>query len=121
MENERIDEIVYEGEWQCFSEPIKVDNTETSDVTQVADKQKSKRSFTSLITFQLIICLLVAFVIFILKSMNGSTFKSLHLWYKEQNRKTLFSNEVFENIDLIGYFGSTTDSVPSTYDEIPFT
>jgi len=118
VENDRIDEIIYEGDWQTF-EPMVISENFDETVEVVSEKKnRKKHHFISLITIQLVICLLIAFVIFILKSMNGTAFSSLRFWYKENMRRTLFSTEVFEDIDLSSYFKATTDSLPATYDEI---
>ena len=118
MQDERIDEIVYEGDWQTFETPVLKDVEEKTEPQTAVSKPKKKRGFISLITLQLVICLLLAFVVFILKTMNGKVYKTLSLWYKNQSRQTLFSNEVFEDIDLSKYFSATKDSAPATYDEI---
>ncbi len=119
MEDYRKDEIVYDENWQRFDEPVvqieKSDSIEEA-VPDKKDKTKKETRRLPLITIQLIICLIIAFVLFILKAMNSDFYKDISLWYSEQMQNTLLSNETFEDIDLSKYFPATSDEV-ATIDE----
>ena len=122
MEDFRKDEIIYDEDWKQFDEPVLVDKDkrESDNETpekEVAKPEKRKRVFPSLITIQLIVCLLIAFLVFMLKAMNSDTYAQLCKYYDELMQKTLLSSSMFEDIDLSKYFESTADEVIATNDE----
>ncbi len=122
MEDFRKDEIIYDEDWQCFDEPVvseqkPIDNSDVeSDKKPV--KNKPKKLFPALITIQLVVCLVIAFLVFMLKAMNSQTYAQFCDWYNELMSDTLLSNSTFEDIDLSQYFEATTDQVSATNDEI---
>lgn len=126
MEDFRKDEIFYEEDWKHFDEPVlaqkyehdsgDTQQTEKSETPKKAEKQK--RNFPALITIQLVLSLLIAFLVFMLKAMNSDTYKQLCEYYDELMQETLFSSSVFEDIDLSQYFEATADEVLSTNDEV---
>ena len=126
MEDFRKDEIFYEEDWKHFDEPVLAQKYEhDSDDTQQTEKsenpkkaEKQKRNFPALITIQLVLSLLIAFLVFMLKAMNSDTYKQLCEYYDELMQETLFSSSVFEDIDLSQYFEATADEVLSTNDEV---
>ncbi|MBQ7133690.1 MAG: hypothetical protein IJO20_04255 [Ruminococcus sp.] len=117
MEDFRKDEIIYDENWQRFDEPVvQHDNNKGEETMPEKEEKPKEKRRLPLITIQLIVCLLIAFVLFILKAMNSDFYKELSLWYSEQMEKTLLSNETFEDIDLSEYFPATADEV-ATVDE----
>ncbi len=118
MEDLRKDEITYDENWQRFDEPVvSVDNNDTEDTKpETKEKKPIEKRRLPLITIQLVVCLIIAFVLFILKAMNSDFYKEISLWYSEQMENTLLSNETFEDIDLSEYFPATSDEV-ATADE----
>lgn len=123
MEDFRKDEIIYDEDWKQFDEPVLVENDKSESVIETAEKEvakpeKRKRVFPSLVTIQLIVCLLIAFLVFMLKAMNSDTYAQLCKYYDELMQKTLLSSSVFEDIDLSKYFESTADEVIATNDEV---
>ena len=126
MEDFRKDEIYYDEDFKRFDEPVLAkkyendcDNTSESDKSENPKKvEKRKKNFPALITIQLVLCLLIAFLVFMLKAMNSDTYKQLCEYYDELMQETLFSSSVFEDIDLSQYFDATADEVTSTNDEI---
>ena len=121
MQEYRKDEIIYDEDWKRFDEPSKAVVVDTNeDITsenREADKKAKEKRPVSLITIQLIICIIIVFVIFMLKSMDSDTYKNLSNWYNEQMRNTLVSSKTFEDIDLKKYFVETPDELSSTFDE----
>ena len=126
MEDFRKDEIYYDEDWKHFDEPVLAkkyehdcDNTSESEKSANHQKvEKPKKNFPALITIQLVLCLLIAFLVFMLKAMNSDTYKQLCEYYNELMQETLFSSSVFEDIDLSQYFEATADEVTSTNDEV---
>lgn len=122
MQDYRKDEIIYDEDWQRFDEPAKAEvvNAENESKPEKIqpDKKNKEKKPISLITIQLILCLIIAFVIFMLKAMDSATYENLSNWYNEQMRNTLVSSKKFEDIDLSKYFESTPDEFISTDDEI---
>lgn len=125
MDGYRKDEITYSEDWQRFDEPAQpydmpveskqyIENSEPE--TKREKKPEKKRSFPALITIQLVICLIIAFLVFILKAMNSDTYKQLCDWYNDSMKNTLVSNSSFEDIDLSHYFDASADQ--ATADEV---
>lgn len=123
MEDFRKDEIFYDEDWKQFDEPVLVEKTEHDSENEepakkVEKPEKRKRTFPSLITIQLVVCLIIAFLVFMLKAMNSDTYKQLCKYYDELMQETLLSNSVFEDIDLSQYFEATADEATATNDEV---
>lgn len=124
MDDYRKDEIIYDENWQSVCEPIISQNTNDTD-NYADDKRneeeskvkKEKRVFPALISIQLVLCLIIAFSVFILKAMNSDSYKQLCSWYNDLMQETILPNSAFENIDLSQYFSATADEV-STNDEV---
>lgn len=122
MEEFRKDEITYDEDWQCFDEPVVSEQKQIDNSDVESDKKpennKPKKMFPTLITIQLVMCLIIAFLVFMLKAMNSQTYAQFCDWYNELMSDTLLSNSTFEDIDLSQYFEATTDQVSATNDEI---
>lgn len=122
MEEFRKDEITYDEDWQCFDEPVVSEQKQIDNSDVESDKKpennKPKKMFPTLITIQLVMCLVIAFLVFMLKAMNSQTYAQFCDWYNELMSDTLLSNSTFEDIDLSQYFEATTDQVSATNDEI---
>lgn len=122
MEEFRKDEITYDEDWQCFDEPVVSEQRPIDNCDVESDKKpennKPKKMFPALITIQLVVCLIIAFLVFMLKAMNSQTYAQFCDWYNELMSDTLLSNSTFEDIDLSQYFEATTDQVSATNDEI---
>lgn len=122
MEDFRKDEIIYDEDWQCFDEPVLSEQKSADDSDVESDKKpektKPKKLFPALITIQLVVCLIIAFLVFMLKAMNSQTYAQFCNWYNELMSNTLLSNSTFEDIDLSQYFDATTDQVSATNDEV---
>lgn len=121
MQDYRKDEIIYDEDWQRFDEPHKAEILSTDDEIKPENnesKKKKEKKPIRLITIQLVVCLIIVFVIFMLKAMDSDTYQKLSKWYDEQMRNTLVSSKKFEDIDLSKYFQSSPDELISTDDEI---
>lgn len=121
MQDYRKDEIIYDENWQRFDEPYKAEVVKTeadNEPENPQDEKPKEKKPIPLITIQLILCFIIAFVIFILKAMDSDTYDKLSSFYNEQMRNTLVSSQRFEDIDLSKYFESTPDELVSSNDEI---
>ena len=122
MENFRKDEIIYDQDWKQFDDPVLVEKRESDREEELkvekVVKPKNKRTFPALITIQLVLCLIIAFLVFMLKAMNSETYAQLCKYYDELMQNTLLSSSVFEDIDLSQYFEATADEAQATNDEV---
>ena len=122
MEDFRKDEIIYDEDWKQFEEPVLVEKRESDREEELkvetVVKPKNKRTFPALITIQLVLCLIIAFLVFMLKAMNSETYAQLCKYYDELMQNTLLSSSVFEDIDLSHYFEATADQAQATNDEV---
>ncbi|MBQ8860145.1 MAG: hypothetical protein IJ015_02260 [Ruminococcus sp.] len=121
MQEYRKDEIIYDEDWRSFDEPMTAevvddDVPNESSISEKDNKKKEKKP-VSLIGIQLVICIIIAILIFMLKAMDGETYNLLCNWYEEQMKNTLVSSKKFEDIDLSKYFEATLDQKSSTFDE----
>lgn len=121
MEENRKDTIVYDENWQTLDTPVLVTNANeeesVKDENAVEPKREKSHRFPALITVQLILCLILAFVVFLLKSMGSDAYHSFSSWYEDMMQDTLMPNSEFEDIDLSGYFSATADQA-ATNDEV---
>lgn len=118
MSDYRKDEIIYDEDWLRVDTPLEreypAQSEEYSDPAtdnRSVNKPARKRSFPALITIQLVLCIVVAFIVFMLKAMNCDIYHQFCDWYNEQMQYTLVSDETFENVDLSQY-------LPASFDEI---
>ena len=116
MEENRKDSIVYDEQWQRFDVPevvenIRVEKHDDSKDRSFENNYRKTRDFPSLITIQLVITLLIAFLVFILKSMDADIYREISKWYNEQMQKTLVSDSTFEDIDLSAYLKASADEI----------
>lgn len=127
MEDNRNDRIIYDEGWQKVSTPqvvipvadeekTETENTETSE--KAKDKKKTEHRFPALITIQLVICIMIAVVVYTLKFIDSDVFSTLSGWYHDMSEVTLVPNSTFENFDLSSYLPATNDQLSSTKDEI---
>lgn len=121
MDDFRKDEIIYDEDWQRFDEPVLNEVKQDEEIIKKPDYnsrvKKPKKLFPALITIQLVVCMIIAFLVFMLKAMNSDTYAQLCDWYNELMSETLLSNSTFEDIDLSKYFDATTDQVNASSDE----
>lgn len=128
MQDSRKDKIIYDEGWQSFDKvqhqnDLYIESFEDEDSADIQQdceipKKSKKHNPVSLITIQLVLALVIAFVVFLLKAIDGSTYKLIREWYNESMRNTLVSDQVFEDIDLSQYSKSTSDQLSATTDEL---
>ncbi len=126
MQDYRKDEIIYDEDWQTFDNVQKCEVVPPQPQSESDNKDENKNieipikkhRTVSLITIQLLLCLIIAFVVFILKSMDSDFYNKISDWYNSMMRYTLVSNETFESIDLSSYFESTSDQLSASNDEV---
>ncbi len=118
MSEYRKDEIIYDEDWLRVDTPLEREypaqseeyNAPALDERNIK-KPRPKRTFPALITIQLVVCLVIAFAVFMLKAMNSDVYHQFCDWYNEQMQYTLVSDDTFESIDLSQY-------LPASFDEI---
>lgn len=127
MDDYRNDRIIYDEGWQKVSteqvvvplsdkEATEKENTSKQEVKET--KKKKQHSFPPLVSIQLVICIMIAVVLFALKFMDSDVFSALSEWYHDMSEITLVPNSTFENFDLSEYLPASTDQLLSTKDEI---
>ena len=111
MNEEKRNEITYDENWQNVSYaeyPVTVKKNKDED-KMIEKKVDSPKQL--LITIQLLVCIIIILVAFIIKSFGGELYKNTNEWYYSN----LNSSAIFDNtneISLEEFFqGSTEDEV----------
>ncbi len=127
MDDYRNDRIIYDEGWQKVStpqvfEPVSEEETTDTENAQEPKKKETKKkkqhSFPALISIQLVICIVIAVVVFTLKFMDSQVFSKIKDWYHDMSEVTLVPNSTFENFDLSEYLPASVDQLSSTKDEV---
>lgn len=117
MSDYRKDEIIYDEDWLTVDTPLEpqyaVPSDEQKEETNQTQTKKSKRkrTFPALITIQLVVCIIVAFSIFMLKAMNSDTYHQFCDWYNNLMRYTIVPDSTFRDIDLSQYMSASFDQL----------
>ncbi len=118
MSEYRKDEIIYDEDWLRVDTPLEreypaqiEEHNSPADDARNLKKQRPKRTFPALITIQLVLCLIVAFAVFMLKAMNSDLYHQFCKWYNDSMQYTLVPDDTFYDIDLSQY-------LPASFDEI---
>lgn len=108
------DEIIYEEGWRESSPPAEVEKIPVDEaLPDIAEKKPGSRPL--LITIQLVLCLLLALILFVLKSMDSEAYHSFIDHYHDELQKPVVSQGVFDALDVTRLFESP--EVSSTPDE----
>lgn len=125
MDDYRNDRIIYDEGWQKVSteqvfKPQTNDENEANESEKKPDKEKKKKehTFPALVSIQLVVCIMIAVIVFTLKFIGSDVFDKISDWYDKMSEATLVQNSTFENFDLSSYLPSTTDQLSSTKDEV---
>ncbi len=114
--SEQNSTITYDENWQNVSVPeypvtvteeecLDNESQESNKIPQKKNKENSPKQL--LITFQLIVCLIIALAAFIFKSIGGDTYKAVKDWYYTQLNSTV----IFDGgsgFDFDSVFGAGT-------------
>ncbi len=117
---EDINSITYDENWQSISDleypQIIGDEKNYADDEYAEhksddnrDNQKQPKTAPSqlLITIQLILCILIAIMAFVLKSMGGDAYTAIREWYSSNlNNSAIFDGK--SSFDLSTLFGQAT-------------
>lgn len=114
--SEQNSTITYDENWQNVSVPeypvmlpneeYNVNNENNDDKSSEKDNKKSYPK-QLLITYQLIICLIIALAAFVLKSIGGYAYETVKDWYYSQlNSTVIFDGE--SGFDFDAVFGAAT-------------
>lgn len=102
-----------ENGWQQLSQPVYADEGTESvnkEVENVHKKQKNKRiTFSPVITFQLIVCLIFITVMYFSKTFMPSLFNSVVDVYSKEITTSMFFNGDFRKADYLDLFTATND------------
>lgn len=118
MSEENKNTITYDENWQSVTESeypqiSEPENEEENDDIRLNKKSKPPKDSPKqyLITIQLVACIIIALVAFLLKSFGGEIYTVAHDWYYSQlNDSAIFEDN--QNYDLNEIFGiSTQDEV----------
>lgn len=118
MSEYRIDEISYDSDWQSVDRAETPQFVEKQSSEDITPKQKRKRRFPTLITIQLVLCIIIGVIVFMLKAMNSDTYHKLCEWYNDLMQETLMDNSTFEDIDLNSIIKSFDSTLTATSDEV---
>lgn len=113
MNEENKNKISYDEGWQSASiseYPKTTEDFETDNSNDEEIVKKEKSSKQLLITIQLIICLAIALVAFVLKSIGGDVHAVTHDWYYSNlNDSAIFEDNNFDLSRMLGL--STKDEI----------
>lgn len=117
--NDEKNTITYDEDWKSVTdteypqtvhadfdnEDIEESENHISD-SNIKKKNKKDSPKQLLITFQIILCLLIALIAFVLKSIGGELYETVHNWYyTELNNSAVFDNNDF---NLSSFFEQAT-------------
>lgn len=106
--------ITYDENWQNVSEseyPVLREPTEvyTEDYNDTPEPKNHKPSTPKqlLITIQLVLCIIMALAAFVLKSLGGEIYQTVHDWYyAELNNSAIFDGN--NSFDINSLFGKAS-------------
>lgn len=111
-------EIIYEEGWHeaaPLMEPeMPLDEIEPEKEEKAENRETSR---PLLITLQLVLCLLLALVLFLLKAMDSGFYHDFMDYYHEELGKPVVSQEFFGAMDISRLFADGTVTVQATPDE----
>ena len=127
MQDFRKDEIIYDEGFLNPSEEYIMEKQEEDkepDSESVKNfKEKTDKSHGQVvISIQLVVCVLIAFTVFLVKMFSFDTYAAIRSWYDTQMNKTLISQSTFDENLLTNFLNSViyNDSAEknATNDEI---
>lgn len=118
MNEENKNQITYDEDWNAVSRSEYPQTTNVSDEPFIDEeysetenkipKKKKDSPKQTLITMQLIFCILIAIIAFIIKSFGGEVYAAAREWYYSQlNNSVIFDNKN-DNFNLSEIFGDST-------------
>ena len=113
MSEIKRNEIIYEEGWRDNS--VHPDVEDDTVVSTENTEEKSDGSKPLLISIQLIVCLLIALVLFLLKSMGSGYYNAFMDYYHEELEKPVVSRGTFDAYDLSRLFPE--EQIQATADE----
>ncbi len=106
-----------EKEWNLLTQPVLKNDTNSENEPDIlreesAETIKIKKSKSSpILTFQLVLCLVVLIVLFLLKTFAINTFTEIKSWYDTELTASLFFSGDFSELDYSSMFSSTNDEI----------
>ncbi len=107
-------EITYEDGWQNVSEPeyshaVADENDVESQEEEQQPKPKKTHNSQVLITAQLVICILIAIVALIIKTIGGDFYSFAREWYYSELDKSIIAEGSAQDYKLSEIFGTATE------------
>lgn len=122
MTEDNRNTITYDDDWKSVSyseypktaenyESDETDDTDDKSANQRINKKDSPRQLV--ITVQLVCCILVALVAFLLNLFGGEVYAATREWYYSNLEKSVIFDADDNQIDLSNLFTATSDEVSS--------
>lgn len=120
-DNNNRNTITYDDDWKSVSYSEYPKTTEDFEVNEedakssLSEKSTAKKDSSRqlVITVQLVCCILVALVAFLLNLFGGNVYAATRDWYYSNLEKSVIFDTGDNKIDLSNLFGATSDEVSS--------
>lgn len=99
--------------WEELSKPVrKQDQVPTQTDTLNPDLKPRHRTYsTPVLTIQLVLCLIVLTILFLLKTFSFNSFDDIKKWYDTEMKSTLYHSGDFSSLDYSQLFSSSSDEI----------
>lgn len=105
-------EFYNDKSWTELSEPVRKQDllkTPSDKSTKTEEPIKHRTYSTPVLTFQLILCLIVLTVLFLLKTFSVGLYANIREWYDTEMSSTLYFSGDLSNIDYSHIFSASSD------------
>lgn len=119
LNEQNKNQISYEENWNTVSRSEYPQTTNVSDEPLMDEeyaesenkirKKKNNSPKQTLITLQLIICILIALIAFIIKSFGGELYAVAREWYYSQLNNSVIFDDKNGDFNLSEIFGNSTE------------
>lgn len=106
----------YNDEWVDLSQPntdssAQLNEDESTDSEKDKANKKSKPVSSPVLTIQLILCLCVLTILFVLKTFAFEIFSICKTWYDTELNSSMYFSGDFSQLDYSSLFTSTADEL----------
>lgn len=118
-------EITYDEGWQSVSTPeypqtlsdfSEEDYNEEEMQDELREEEQAKKPkkkretpIQLLMIIQLVLCLLICLVAYVLKNVGGDWYNTVHSWYETQLSNELTAEDIFKDADITKLLTATND------------
>lgn len=118
-QNQNASQITYDEDWQNvavteYPQPYRETETEKTEAPENASaavylkKIKKSGGKQILVLLQLFLCVLLCIAAFVIKSIGGEVYETVHGWYDRELNNVVIAEEDFQNFDIQKLIGSAS-------------